>query len=176
MATYRASVAQWVPAGSHFDRQSPYHPLVHLDIGGHYQVDSTCERVSSMQHVSWFVLPPAQEFYFRKAHAGYRELPAYRADCERTRSTREERSPMEFLYPNVAGKIYIPIELNGSKGRTIFEAVHRDPHARISHAHGMLVLTLADDRIRAIQPLAPTVPFRQMKTRGASRDGHRTES
>jgi penicillin-binding protein 1C len=122
---------QWVPAGSHFDRQSPYHPLVHLDIGGHYQVDSTCERVSSMQHVSWFVLPPAQEFYFRKAHAGYRELPAYRADCERTRNTREERSPMEFLYPNAAGKIYIPIELNGSKGRTIFEAVHRDPHARI---------------------------------------------
>ena len=122
---------QWVPAGSHFDRQSPYHPLVHLDIGGHYQVDSTCERVSSMQHVSWFVLPPAQEFYFRKAHAGYRELPAYRADCEHTRSTREERSPMEFLYPNAAGKIYIPVELNGSKGRTIFEAVHRDPHARI---------------------------------------------
>ena len=84
-----------------------------------------------MQHVSWFVLPPAQEFYFRKAHAGYRELPAYRADCEHTRNTREERSPMEFLYPNAAGKIYIPVELNGSKGRTIFEAVHRDPHARI---------------------------------------------
>ena len=122
---------QWVPAGSHFERQSPYHPLVHLDTTGHYQVDSTCERVSNMRHASWFVLPPAQEFYFRKGHSGYRDLPVFRADCARARSSREEGSPMEFLYPNAAGRIYIPVELDGNKGRTIFEAVHRNRDARI---------------------------------------------
>jgi penicillin-binding protein 1C len=38
---------------------------------------------------------------------------------------------MEFLYPNAAGRIYIPVELDGNKGRTIFEAVHRNRDARI---------------------------------------------
>jgi penicillin-binding protein 1C len=104
---------------------------VHLDRSGRYQVDSGCERVANMQHRSWFVLPPAQEFYFRRGHASYRELPAYRADCQHSRTAREERGPMEFLYPNASGRIYIPIELDGSRGRTIFEAVHRERDARV---------------------------------------------
>ena len=123
-------MTDWVPAGSHFDRQSPFHVLVHLDAGARYRVDSTCERVSNMRHVAWFVLPPAQEFYYRRSHADYRELPAYREDCGQ-RSAREEKSPMEFLYPNAAAKIYIPIELDGSVGRTVFEAIHRDRAARL---------------------------------------------
>src|SRR5262249_6352475 len=69
-----------------------------------------------------------QEFYFRRAHAGYRELPAWRPDCN---GARDGRGPMEFLYPNADGKIYIPVELDGHKGRTIFEAVHRVRNARL---------------------------------------------
>src|SRR6185437_4137546 len=117
----------WAPAASHFERQSPYHQRVHLDLSARYRVDSTCERVSSMQHVAWFVLPPSQEFYYRRTHAEYRDLPPYRSDCDRSHAGQ----PMEFLYPNAEGRIYIPIELDGSKGRTIFEAVHRDRNARL---------------------------------------------
>jgi len=124
-------VSDWAPAASHFDRQSPYHQLVHLAADVNRRVDSTCERVANMRHVAWFVLPPAQEFYYRRGHADYRELPPYRSDCERLRNGREDRSPMEFLYPNAAGKIYIPVELDGNKGRTVFEAVHRDRNARL---------------------------------------------
>ncbi len=127
---YCERVPEWVPAASHFDRQSPYHQLVHLD-GASRRVDSTCERVANMWHVAWFVLPPAQEFYYRRNHADYRELPPYRSDCERLRNGREDKSPMEFLYPNAAGKIYIPVDLDGNKGRTVFEAVHRDRNARL---------------------------------------------
>jgi penicillin-binding protein 1C len=36
---------------------------------------------------------------------------------------------MEFLYPGVSGKIYVPVELDGRKGRAVFEVVHRDPDA-----------------------------------------------
>jgi penicillin-binding protein 1C len=128
---YCEHATEWVPANSHFDRQSPYHQLVHLDSSARHRVDSTCERVADMQHVAWFVLPPAQEFYYRRGHADYRELPAYRGDCERSRIAREDRSPMEFLYPNAAGRLYIPVELDGSRERTIFEAVHRDRGARL---------------------------------------------
>lgn len=120
-------VPEWVPAASHFERQSPYHQRVHLDHSARYRVDSTCERVASMQHVSWFVLPPSQEFYYRRNHADYRDLPPYRRDCERSHGGE----PMEFLYPNAAGRIYIPVELDGNKGRTVFEAVHRDRDARL---------------------------------------------
>lgn len=121
----------WVPAVSHFDRQSPYHQLIHLDGGGHYRVDSSCERVSNMRHATWFILPPAQEFYYRRGHADYRELPAYRSDCSAARLARDERPPMELLYPSAAARIYIPVQLDGKKGRTIFEAVHRDGNARL---------------------------------------------
>ena len=38
---------------------------------------------------------------------------------------------MEFLYPNAAQRIYIPMELDGARGRTVFEAVHRDRDARL---------------------------------------------
>ena len=38
---------------------------------------------------------------------------------------------MDFLYPGAAGKIYIPVDLDGSRGRTIFEAVHRDKEATL---------------------------------------------
>jgi penicillin-binding protein 1C len=121
---------EWVPADSHFGRQTPYHVVIHLDASGRFQVDSGCERVSSMQHVSWFVLPPAEELYYRRRHAAYRELPPWRTGCARSQPA-EERSPMEFLYPGVAGKIYIPVEMDGRRGRTIFEAVHRDHEAKL---------------------------------------------
>ncbi len=121
------SVPDWVPAVSHFERQSPFHQRVHLDLSARYRVDSGCERVSNMQHVAWFVLPPSQEFYYRRTHADYRDLPPYRSDCDRSHGGQ----PMEFLYPNAEGRIYIPVELDGSKGRTIFEAVHRDRNARL---------------------------------------------
>ncbi|MGC3980763.1 MAG: penicillin-binding protein 1C [Steroidobacteraceae bacterium] len=120
---------QFIPADSHFDQLSPNHQWVHLDTTGRYRVDSNCERVSNMQHASWLVLPPAQEYYYRRNHSDYRELPPYRSDCNPERPLRGERSTMDFLYPNASGKIYVPIDLDGKPGRTVFEAVHRDQHA-----------------------------------------------
>jgi penicillin-binding protein 1C len=120
---------QWVPANSHFDRQSPYNILVHLDASGTARVDSSCERVASMRHVGWFVLPPAQEFYYRRNAAAYRELPPVRGDCSRTLAGRSGKSVMDFLYPNADTQLYIPFDLDGRRGRAVFEAVHRDPEA-----------------------------------------------
>jgi penicillin-binding protein 1C len=36
---------------------------------------------------------------------------------------------MELVYPGAAGAIYVPIDLDGTKGRAVFEAVHRDTRA-----------------------------------------------
>jgi penicillin-binding protein 1C len=118
----------WVPHDSHFELLSPHNPRVNLDTSGGFRVDSECESPGEMRHTSWFVLPPAEEFYYRRAHAEYRPLPALRADCL-ARSAR--RSALALLYPDVNGRVLIPRELDGSRGRAVFEAVHRSREATI---------------------------------------------
>jgi penicillin-binding protein 1C len=123
------SATQLIPKSSHFDRLSPYNQSVHLDSQRRFRVDSTCERIDRMRHEKWFVLPPGQEFYFKRQHASYRSLPPYRSDCASAASAAA--SPMEFLYPNLSTRLYIPIDFNTQRGRTVFEAVHRDPNATL---------------------------------------------
>jgi penicillin-binding protein 1C len=106
-----------------------YHRLVHLDPGGSYRVTSNCEDVSNMQHVPWFVLPPAMEWYYKSKTPSYRELPPLRPDCE-----TGALSSMEIIYPKMFSKIYVPVELDGTVGKTIFQVAHRREAAQI-HWH-----------------------------------------
>ena len=143
---------QWIPVASHFDRQSPYNLLVHLDASGGVRVDSGCERVANMQHVNWFVLPPAQEFYFRRHDAAYRELPGIRADCSAALAASSGRSVMDFLYPAVGTRVYIPLDLDGRRGRVVLEAVHRDAEASVHwHLDGQYLGTTRTWHQQALQ-------------------------
>jgi penicillin-binding protein 1C len=74
------------------------------------------------------VLPPAEEFYYRRAHAEYRPLPATRADCL---GGRAGRGALAVLYPDANARVLIPSELDGTRGRAVFEAVHRRRDARV---------------------------------------------
>jgi penicillin-binding protein 1C len=114
----------WIPQSSHFDVLSPHNPRVHLDAEGR-RVDGDCESPGHMTHAGWFVLPPAQEYYFRRAHAEYRPLPPLRADCQTAAST------LAVLYPDANARVLIPRELDGRRGRTVFEAVSRRRDATI---------------------------------------------
>ena len=126
-----ASERVWVPRSSHFDALSPHNLRVHVDADRN-RVDSACESPGRMAHASWFVLPPAQEYYFRRAHAEYRPLPAIRADCQAAFSARGGSQPaLAVLYPDANAQVLIPRELDGSRGRTVFEAVSRRREATI---------------------------------------------
>jgi penicillin-binding protein 1C len=81
-----------------------------------------------MEHRSWFVLPPSQEFYFRRHHAEYRPLPPFRNDCT---VLVADAAPIDFLYPHAGTSLYIPLDLGAKKGRAVFEAVHREPGATL---------------------------------------------
>lgn len=120
---------EWVPVASHFERQSPYNQLVHLDASGRARVDDQCERVGNMRHAGWFVLPATQEFYYQRHNAAYRELPAYRAGCGL--SANNGRALMDFIYPVAGAEVYIPLDLDSRRGRVVLEAVHRDPEAAL---------------------------------------------
>ncbi len=116
----------WVQKAGLRSEPCPYHKMIHLDASGMYRVNSNCEDVNKMQHVSWFVLPPAMEWYYKSKNPSYRELPPYRSDCE-----TGNISAMEIIYPKQFSKIYVPVELDGSMGKTIFEVAHRKANTTI---------------------------------------------
>jgi len=119
----------WIPGNSHFDQLSPHNLRVHLDPTNNFRVDSDCESPFTMHHATWFVLPPAQEYYFRRAHAEYRVLPNARPGCSGTADPANRA--LALLYPDANARVLIPRELDGQRGRTVFEAVARRRDATI---------------------------------------------
>ncbi len=117
------TITTWIQKSGIRTHPCPYHRLIHLDEKGQ-RVSSYCEEVSNMEHKPWFVLPPAIEWFYKSRHPGYRLLPPYREGCK---PPGDENVPMQLIYPKYAAKIFVPTELNGNPGETIFELAHRIP-------------------------------------------------
>lgn len=122
-------IVQWVPPVGEKTPLCPYHKLVYLDASETYQVSNQCYSILQMKHKSWFVLPPAMEYYYKTKNAEYRVLPPFMAGCQ-----NENTSVMEMIYPKPNASIYIPLEIDGNRGKVIFNAAHRDNNATI-HWH-----------------------------------------
>ncbi len=105
----------------------PYHRLIHLDKSKRFRVNSNCESVQNMVHQSWFVLPPAMEWYYKKRNPLYKPLPPFRNDCQNTIS----KQAMELIYPKANTRIFIPVELNGEQGKVVFEIAHHNSNAEV---------------------------------------------
>lgn len=101
-----------------------YHTAVHLDSTQTYRVHSDCYPLSSIVVKSWFVLPPAMEWFYKKNHPEYIDLPPYKKGCP-----PENEFTFDILQPDNNSAIYIPQGLDNQEGMLIFEAVHRDPKA-----------------------------------------------
>jgi penicillin-binding protein 1C len=104
----------------------PYHRVIHLDRTATYRVNETCESPSSMVHKSWFVLPPSMEHYYKAKHQDYQQMPAFLAGCQAAGGKQ-----MDLIYPDPSAKIYVPIEVTGDKGKTVFTATHRNQNAKL---------------------------------------------
>lgn len=113
----------WVQKAGLRSLPCPYHRLLHLDKDEKYRVTSDCEAVANMKHVAWFILPPAQEWYYKRKNASYKSLPPLKPGCGSAITVHS----MEFIYPKEKSKIYVPIELDGKLGQTVFEVAHRKP-------------------------------------------------
>ena len=75
----------------------------------------------------WFVLPPAEEWYFRRWNLDYKPLPPMEGEAAVS-------SPIALFNPEQGAQIYVPIEIDGSSGRTVFTAAHRESSG-IIHWH-----------------------------------------
>ncbi len=119
----------WAPRNGTKVAGCPFHRLVHLDDSGSYQVDADCEAPGDIRHEPWFILPPLQEFYYRRHEPSYRSLPPVRPDCRET--TSQPGSPMQLIYPRYPTRILVPTDLDGVTQRTVFTVAHRLPETTI---------------------------------------------
>ncbi|MBN2683248.1 MAG: penicillin-binding protein 1C [Bacteroidales bacterium] len=120
----------WIPANGINFPKCPYHKLIHLDFSGKYRVHSNCESVHNMIQKPWFVLPPSIEMYYKTKNAHYKTLPPYRDDCKENLEN-SGKQVMEVIYPKNLTKIYIPLELDGTLGMTVFELAHKNNNATV---------------------------------------------
>jgi penicillin-binding protein 1C len=173
--TVQVCARSGLPAGPHCGETEPqrvprsaaptepcgYCETLHLDEAGTHQVHATCASPATMRHESWFVLPPAMAWFRARRDPTYRAPPPFREDCA-------VESPRAFtlLYPAHDAEVYVPVELDGERGRVVFEATHQDRDARLfwhiddafvgttEHVHELLVapppgahvLTVVDDQ------------------------------
>jgi penicillin-binding protein 1C len=93
------------------------------------RVHAACSE--HMEAVSWFSLPPAEEWFYQRRHSDYRSLPEWAPGCT---PPQEDRPPLSCVSPREGSSIDVPVELDGSRGRVVFEAAHREPEATI-HWH-----------------------------------------
>ena len=116
----------WVPRNGVKVKSCPYHNSVFLDETGKYRVTGESYPVSKMQIQSRFVLPPAQEYYYKQNHPEYTALPPYMPGC-----SLPGEQMMDILVPDNNTAVYIPKGIDGKLGMLVFEAVHRRKDATI---------------------------------------------
>jgi penicillin-binding protein 1C len=105
----------------------PYHQLAHLSPDGKWQVTGNCLPPGQILNKKWFVLPPSMEYYYKTKNYRYHVLPPFRNDCVQA----ENANPMEIIYPKDGAKIYVPLEADGTRGRVIFNAAHRQAGVKV---------------------------------------------
>lgn len=103
----------------------PYHRLVHLSADGRFRVNSSCESPERMVTRPWFILPPAQAYYYKNYHP-YPPLPPFKPGC-----AGDEERQIELIYPEHGAILYLPKSLSGERERVVFEAAHARPEAII---------------------------------------------
>ena len=102
----------------------PYHRKVFLTPDGSRRLSAPCEGSITK---SFFVLPPAMEWYWRRVHPDYIPLPPFSS----TALPPVNASPLAFIYPEPGSTIFIPRKLDGTPGEAVFSVAHTNPETEI---------------------------------------------
>ena len=105
----------------------PYHKIIFTDKDEKHRLSSRCAKVHEMKKVSWFVLPPVQEWYYHKTHPSYRMLPSFKKGC----TPPDESNVMAFIYPKPGIKVFVPRGVTGQKEKVVFQVSHQNPDATL---------------------------------------------
>ncbi len=116
-----------VPPKARQAKTCEYHKILHVSEDEMYRVFEQCAGSRGIKAVSYFVLPPSWEWYYKQHHPNYRTLPPFSPEC--MQSTQGE--PMQFIYPYPNTVIKLPKQLDGTPGKAVFELAHRVPATKV---------------------------------------------
>ena len=118
---------EWIPETGLRSDVCPWHTIVNLNTAETFRINSSCAAPGEMVARSWFILPPAMEYYYRMRNPSYRTLPPFRPGC-----TDDRKVPsMEFIYPPRDARIFIPRSLQGQMMAMLPEIAHRRRNATV---------------------------------------------
>ena len=103
-----------------------YHRIVHLSSDRLYRVYENCSAERGIVTESRFVLPPSWEWFYKQHHTDYRQLPPFAPEC-----ISGNEDIMQFIYPYPNSAIRLAKQLDGSKGKAVFELAHQNSSAKI---------------------------------------------
>jgi penicillin-binding protein 1C len=128
----------------------PYHVQMNLTPDERFRVYENCiESTASVQR-SWFVLPPAWEWFYKQYNPSYKSLPTFKPGCGEGSS-----QPMQFIYPQVNSHIQLPKQLDGTRADLTFELAHSKRTAVVFwHLNNEYIGSTSDFHKISVQPSA----------------------
>ncbi|GHU03033.1 penicillin-binding protein 1C [Spirochaetia bacterium] len=111
----------------------PYCQIITLNEAGDRRVTPTGDSGQPVQRQKWFVLPPAEEWYYKRWKVDYKPLPPF-PDGAQAAQTPAANGPLALFNPEPGAQIFVPHELDGREGRIVFSAAHREQNSRV-HWH-----------------------------------------
>ena len=104
----------------------PYHHRINLSADGTQRIYESCINTEAAIQKNWFTLPPVWEWYYKQRHPEYKTLPPFKPGCG-----EDILRPMQFVYPTMNARIFLPKQMDGSKSQLTFELVHSVPQATV---------------------------------------------
>ena len=120
-----------IPKDSTYATVCPFCRSFSTDARGQRRVHADCHPFEEIRSRRQFVLPAQLERHYRQHDAGYRSLPVWKEGCAPSGGTV---ASMSCIFPPPDAQFYVPRQLDGRRGRLVFEAAHRDPEAEV-HWH-----------------------------------------
>lgn len=102
--------------------QCTMHKLVFVNQQG-LRASADCASPTDLIPTPWFELRPLQAWYYKKRHADYVPMPNWAPGC----APAVKPQVMEWVYPQTATTVVIPREMDGTRGKAVFELAHTDP-------------------------------------------------
>jgi penicillin-binding protein 1C len=106
-----------IPRGAPGHRPCPFCRVLTLNEDGTLQVSQNSSGGLRTVRRNWFVLPPAEEWYYKRWNLDYKPPPPESAAAQ---------PPLALFNPEEGALLYLPIELDGRPGKAVFTAAHRD--------------------------------------------------
>ncbi len=140
---------RWVTRSGLETLPCPYHQRIYVSKDGNYQVNSVCASPGDMEPEEWFILPPVQEYYYKRKNLSYKTAPSFKLGCPAGLNVAQ----MELIYPKPDARVFIPRDMSGRPGNVIFQLAHQSNDVTVFwHIDGEWVGNTRKSHVLAVNP------------------------